>query len=971
MKRTASFALALLGFTSVTIIAGCGGGSGSPAITAPPLTVSVSADSTSVPAGGQANFTATVSNDPSGKGVTWTVSCSASSCGSVSSNKTPSATATTYTAPSAPPPSDLTVTVKATSVADTSKSGSATITVVAITVSVSPTTATVQAGGVVPINANANNDPSGLGVTWTISPASGAGTLSNATNTSVTYNAPASPPASDLTVTITATSVADASKAGSTIVTVPTVVVSVTPTAATVQAGGTQTFTAAVQNDPAHKGVTWTLSPASGAGTLSNVTSTSVTYNAPASPPASDLTVTVTATSIADTLGSSSATVTVPAITVSVMPTGARVQAGGTQPFTATVQNDPTNKGVTWTLSPASGAGTLSNVTSTSVTYNAPASPPASDLTVTLTATSMIDTTKSAFANITVPAITVSVSPGSALIPVNATQQLAATVQNDPANKGVTWALSPASGTGTLSNVTSTSVTYNAPASLPTNAKVALTGTSVTDMTKSAGATITLTIGTVKLVPASLDFGQVKFNKTKKLTTTLTNTGSTTLSVTSITITGTNTDRFSETNNCLPSVATGNSCSIGVTFTPKTVGSFSADLSISDSSTDSPQQVTLSGRGCFRCFIAAAVRSALATNKTAAVPGPTGPSNVGTRVMDLVDATRSDPYLANSTKRDLLVRFWYPVSVSQGCKPAEYATPTIWSYFSQLVGIPLPEVKTNSCLNAPIAEGAHPIIAFTHGYTGTFTDYTFLFEDLASRGYVVASVDHTYEATAVAFPDGRFVKSVFGSHLGKTMRTDEQAFSFAVSVRLSDLKFVLNELERLNASAESPFAGKLDMSRVALAGHSLGGMTALLGVEEEPRRRAGIFIDGVVPDSLFTATEKPVLILAAGREQWGDDECRLWSELRGPRLAVNLKGSEHVTPSDAVWLANGVIKTGTMGTETTIAAVRNYIAAFLDVNLRGKPVDPLLTGPSSDYPDADVTTQTQSPCGEARDRFPR
>ncbi len=78
------------------------------------------------------------------------------------------------------------------------------------------------------------------------------------------------------------------------------------------------------------------------------------------------------------------------------------------------------------------------------------------------------------------------------------------------------------------------------------------------------------------------------------------------------------------------------------------------------------------------------------------------------------------------------------------------------------MAVSLPEVRTNSCLDAPIAEGAHPVILFSHGYTGAFTDYTFIFEDLASRGYVVASVDHTYEATAVEFPDGRFVKSVFG-----------------------------------------------------------------------------------------------------------------------------------------------------------------------------------------------------------------
>jgi hypothetical protein len=104
-----------------------------------------------------------------------------------------------------------------------------------------------------------------------------------------------------------------------------------------------------------------------------------------------------------------------------------------------------------------------------------------------------------------------------------------------------------------------------------------------------------------------------------------------------------------------------------------------------------------------------------------------------------------------------------------------------------------------------------------------------------------------------------------------------------------------------------------------------------------------------------------------GREQWSDEECRFWSNLRGPRFAVNLKGAEHVTPTDAVWLAEGAIKTGPMGLEKTIAAVRDYIAAFLDTNLRNKPFDPLLTGPSSDYPDAEVTTQKQSLCGEAID----
>ena len=100
-----------------------------------------------------------------------------------------------------------------------------------------------------------------------------------------------------------------------------------------------------------------------------------------------------------------------------------------------------------------------------------------------------------------------------------------------------------------------------------------------------------------------------------------------------------------------------------------------------------------------------------------------------------------------------------------------------------------------------------------------------------------------------------------------------------------------------------------------------------------------------------------------GRKQWSGEECRLWSDLRGPRFAVNLQGAEHVTPSDAVWLAEGAVATGTMGTGMAIAAIRDFIAAFLDVNLRGRPPAALLTGNSSKYPDGVVTTQKQSLCG--------
>ncbi len=107
---------------------------------------------------------------------------------------------------------------------------------------------------------------------------------------------------------------------------------------------------------------------------------------------------------------------------VTVSPTSASVAAStGTKNFTATVMNDYLSRGVTWALSGAgcSGAtcGSLSNMTSSSVTYNAPAAVP-NPATVTLTATSVNDTMKSATATITV---TAAAAPGAAAVSVTMT----------------------------------------------------------------------------------------------------------------------------------------------------------------------------------------------------------------------------------------------------------------------------------------------------------------------------------------------------------------------------------------------------------------------------------------------------------------------------------------------------------------------------------------------------------------------
>jgi dienelactone hydrolase len=353
---------------------------------------------------------------------------------------------------------------------------------------------------------------------------------------------------------------------------------------------------------------------------------------------------------------------------------------------------------------------------------------------------------------------------------------------------------------------------------------------------------------------------------------------------------------------------------------------------------------------------------------TVGVPRPSGPFPVGTFSTRFVDAARNDPFLHDGTNRELMVRFWYPAARVVKCSPAAYSSPKVWAYLSELLGQTAPPVRSNSCWQAPVMAGSHPVILASHGYTGMFTDYTFLLEDLASRGYLVVSIAHTYETTAVEFPDGRLVTSRLGSHLmDRTLQTEHRSLQLAASVRLTDLKFVLGELKRLNVTG-GPLSERLDLSHVGILGHSLGGDTAMTALRQLGLT-AAVLLDAMgLSRASIRGTDQPTLLVSEGREEWSEAECQLWNNLRGPRIAIVFRGAEHLTPSDALWLGRYIpalqVETGTMGPEKTVAAVRNSVGAFFDAYLLGKPPGLLLNGLSTDYADAGVTTRTQHLCNQ-------
>jgi len=114
--------------------------------------------------------------------------------------------------------------------------------------------------------------------------------------------------------------------------------------------------------------------------------------------------------------------------------------------------------------------------------------------------------------------------------------------------------------------------------------------------------TVTLT-GTganplASLSPTAVDFGDHAIDTTSAVRkVTLTSSGTSSLTITSITITGANATDFSETNNCSGTLNAGHKCSISVTFTPTLLAAESATLQVSDNATNSPQTVSLTGTG--------------------------------------------------------------------------------------------------------------------------------------------------------------------------------------------------------------------------------------------------------------------------------------------------------------------------------------------------------------------------------------
>ncbi|NUT46844.1 MAG: alpha/beta hydrolase [Saccharothrix sp.] len=354
--------------------------------------------------------------------------------------------------------------------------------------------------------------------------------------------------------------------------------------------------------------------------------------------------------------------------------------------------------------------------------------------------------------------------------------------------------------------------------------------------------------------------------------------------------------------------------------------------------------------------LSAAPAAADPTDPAPYLPAPTGRHPVGTASWHLVDTARPDPWVPSAGHRELMVSLFYPAAPGHGRKK-QYMTPAESRAVLEEAGITtvppdvLSTVRANAVADARPVGRRHglPLVVLSPGFKRPRATLTTLAEDLASHGYVVVVIDHTYENVATTFPDGRVAPcAACGQH--------DPAFWVKLrDGRAADVSFVLDQLT-------GPLRDRPGANLIAMGGHSVGGASSLVAARVDDRVRAAIDVDGSI---ITVGTEgelsRPVMLLGrqnayapgspgGSADTWQEH----WPTLTGWKRWLVVAGMEHPSFTDLGVVGDQLgLRFGDVEGLRGAAITRAYVRAFFDLHLRGER-QPLLDGPSADYPEVSV-----------------
>ncbi|MFD8547141.1 alpha/beta hydrolase family protein [Streptomyces sp. NPDC059649] len=384
------------------------------------------------------------------------------------------------------------------------------------------------------------------------------------------------------------------------------------------------------------------------------------------------------------------------------------------------------------------------------------------------------------------------------------------------------------------------------------------------------------------------------------------------------------------------------------------------------------------------------------------LPAPTGRHQVGAVALHLIDRQRRDPWGGGTPGhryREVMVGVRYPAGAGAGRYPrAAQLTPREAAAFDRMNSfsehVPPGKVawqatRTAARTGAPVAPRRPgqrlPVVLYSPGAGDPRGFGSTLCDELASRGYVVVTLDHTYEAPAVEFPGGRVARSVMPAEVAKARQAGRmtELLRKVSAVRVADTRFVLDELGGRRGASPLPrgLRGALNLRAVGMFGQSAGGFTAAQTLHDDRRIRAAANLDGVMgytqrdddPSNPSTVgrdgVDRPLLLMGMDGDthhtvaSWG----AVWEHSRGRDGAwlrdLTLRGSRHATYTDAETLIPQIARQlglspaevtkmiGSVRPARAVAAQRAYLSAFFDRWLRGRGDGGLLDRPSARYPE--------------------
>ena len=378
------------------------------------------------------------------------------------------------------------------------------------------------------------------------------------------------------------------------------------------------------------------------------------------------------------------------------------------------------------------------------------------------------------------------------------------------------------------------------------------------------------------------------------------------------------------------------------------------------------------------------------------LPAPTGRFAVGTTSWYVTDSARSESFAPPRTLRMAEVVAWYPTaSTGTAGRPhapylrESYAESQTLASLMRRPGIfdSVAVVETHSFLDRPVApdSATYPVLVFSHGFTAPASAYTALLEDLASHGYVVLSIVHPYEAVATRLQFGQIVTMLDSagairrgvldvatewreedSTMARVTRAGDDAeqlrilrayFAGLTNTRgtidrwVGDIKATLDKLSALPpTSTGAELARRIDLSRVGVFGHSMGGVVSGQFCVEDRRCRAGLNLDGI-PQSgtmIDTTMPRPFLMVYSGRPARLGANDVVYRRAAAAYYRVDVDSTRHLDFSDMPFWGGPLGEPnghGSIPLERAVEVTRMIVREYFDQELRGKP-SPLLAGTS-------------------------